>query len=90
MNQATSRRDSSDTATAALPVGESWSGGGKNERACLRCGKSFWAWDTGRTRCYFCIPSDRVEIQRILGAIGMTLLDESAPSSMGAPGGNRR
>lgn len=54
----------------------------KNERPCLRCGKSFWAWDTGRARCYLCVPPDPLETQRILAAIG-------APPSKGpAPNGN--
>ena len=49
------------------------SGSSKNEKTCLRCGKSFWAWDTGRARCYLCVPPDAVETQRILAGIGVNL-----------------
>jgi len=53
-------------------VGSStWSPSGKNERMCANCRRNFWAWDTGRDRCYLCEPLDPVETRRVLVAIGM-------------------
>jgi hypothetical protein len=62
----------------------------KNEQLCLRCGKSFWAWDTGRMICYLCAPPDRKETERILGAIEGVQPKPGAPSGNGAQGGHRR
>jgi hypothetical protein len=50
-----------------------WSPAGKNERMCLSCRRNFWAWDTGRERCYLCEPLDPIETRRALAAIGAGL-----------------
>jgi hypothetical protein len=51
-----------------------WSplGPSKNDRTCLRCGRNFWAWNTGRARCYLCVPPEPAEARRILADIGAT------------------
>jgi|MudIll2142460700_1097286.scaffolds.fasta_scaffold1070359_1 hypothetical protein len=46
---------------------------GKNERMCVSCRRNFWAWDTGRDRCYLCEPLDPIETERVLAAIGVRL-----------------
>jgi hypothetical protein len=48
-------------------------GQGKNDRTCLRCGRNFWAWNTGRARCYLCVPPEPAETRRILADIAATL-----------------
>ena len=50
-----------------------WSPAGKNERMCSVCRRNFWAWDTGRDRCYLCEPLDPIETRRVLAAIGARL-----------------
>ncbi|MFI5341466.1 MAG: hypothetical protein ACHQ7N_16715 [Candidatus Methylomirabilales bacterium] len=70
--------------TLTVQALENWSGTSKNEKTCLRCGKTFWAWDTGRARCYLCIPPDPVEARRILTAIGMAFPGEAARNGNGA------
>jgi hypothetical protein len=56
----------------------SWSPAGKNERICLSCRRNFWAWDTGRDRCYLCEPLDPIETRRVLAAIGDRLPERLA------------
>ncbi len=60
-----------------------WSPTGKNERLCLSCRRNFWAWDTGRDRCYLCEPLDPIETQRVLAAIGARLPERLARRLMG-------
>jgi hypothetical protein len=55
-----------------------WSPAGKNERMCLSCRRNFWAWDTGRERCYLCEPLDPIETRRVLAAIGARLPERLA------------
>ena len=63
----------------AFPESGNWPQTGKNERICLSCRRSFWAWDTGQDRCYLCNPLDPIETQRILAAIGVDLPEPLAP-----------
>lgn len=58
----------------------------KNERQCIQCKKSFWAWDTGRRSCYLCDPPDPAETQRILEGIGIPLPKVVASKGNGANG----
>jgi hypothetical protein len=45
---------------------------------CLSCRRNFWAWDTGRERCYLCEPLDPIETRRVLAAIGARLPERLA------------
>jgi hypothetical protein len=71
MSQGTCRNHAVDHQDVAEPGNRS--SAGKNERMCLSCRRSFWAWDTGRERCYLCEPLDPIETRRVLAAIGMRL-----------------
>jgi hypothetical protein len=54
-----------------MPESVTWTTGGKNERMCVSCRRNFWAWDTGRERCYLCEPLDPIETQRVLATLGV-------------------
>ena len=71
MSQGTCQSHTEDHHT--ITESGSWSSAGKNERMCLSCRRNFWAWDTGRDRCYLCEPLDPIETRRLLSAIGARL-----------------
>ncbi len=39
------------------------------KRQCTQCYRWFWAWDTGRTRCYVCDPLPGPEVRAALDRI---------------------
>ncbi len=39
------------------------------QRPCEQCHRWFWAWDTGRTRCFTCDPLPTAELRPALERI---------------------